>query len=358
MTDQLQVAAVLQRPQALDGFGAQITVHAPRDKVAKVAAACVRDGLGAVYVTPFGCKADSRYTSATNVVRAHQAAAGSVHAVLLDAQRYSGKARVQGTEPHDLRWTEQQHRLGLPWALTDSGYIGEDDDLALRTTLEEGSRHRGDTIVALPLHHTWLSRRADHLRHWIGAFGRPVALMVEHRDDPFGAKGTVQGLLEVLQTPAPVGLLRCDVSAVGALAHGAVVAAVGTSTGLRHIFPITTGGGGPNQGAPAAVVPRALVYKQLNRIREAVQVLDDQTLWECRCSHCGGRPLDWLFTPDDAFQHSLATLTALTQYVLSSPDPAGTWRQRCFDAQFVLSDIESNGLSWRIPRFLGHWLHP
>lgn len=86
------------------------------------------------------------------------------------------------------------------------------------------------------------------------------------------------------------------------------------------------------------MVPRALVYKQLDRIREAVQVVDDQTMWACDCSHCGGSTLDWIIDPDDAFQHSLATLAALR------------------DAQFTIMEIESRGLNWQVPRFLGHWI--
>lgn len=358
MAEQRQQSAVLQRRRKLDGFGAQITVHAPASSAAAVAAVCEQENLGAVYTTSATCSPASRFSQATAVVRQHATRTGSADAVLLDAQRYSGKARLPGTEPHDLQWTAYQHQLGLPWALTDSGYIGEGDLPALQNTLGEGGRHGGQTIVALPVHHSWLTRRADQVRHQIDAAGLPVALMLEHRDDPFGVGKTLQGLVEVLDARVPVCLLRCDISAVGALAYGAVVAAVGTKTSLRHIYPLQTKGGGGRPASTAAIVPRGLLYKQLDRIREAVVADGDQTHWTCGCAFCANRSLDWLITSEDAFQHSLATLAALTEYVMSSPDPRGTWRERCRDAQFVNIDIETEtGLDWQPPPFLGHWLN-
>lgn len=327
MVEQHQQLAVLQRRRQLEGFGAQITVHAPASSAMAVAVVCEQENLGAVYTTPTTCSPASRFAQATAVVRQHATRTGSAGAVLLDAQLYTGKRRILGTEPQDLQWTAHQHQLGLPWALTDSGYIGDFDLLALQNTLGEGGRHDGRTIVALPLHYSWLAQRADQLRHQIEIAGLPVALMLEHRDDPFSVRKTLQGLVEVLDARVPVGLLRCDISAVGALAHGAVVAAVGVRTSLRHIYPLQTKGGGGRPASIAAIVPRGLLYKQLDRIREAVVADDDQTHWRCPCTFCADRSLDWLITSEDAFQHSLAALAALTEYVLSSPNPRGTWKK-------------------------------
>lgn len=358
MVEQGQQLAVLQRLRQLEGFGAQITVHAPASSALAVSAVCEQENLGAVYTTPTACSPASRLAQATAVVRQHATRTGSADAVLIDAQLYTGKRRILGTEPHDLQWTVHQHQLGLPWALTDSGYIGDQDLPALQNTLGEGGRHAGQTIVALPLHYSWLAQRADQLKHQIETAGLPVALMLEHDRDPFGVRKTVQGLVEVLDSRVPIGLLRCDISAVGALAHGAVVAAVGTKTSLRHIYPSKAGGGGGRPASIAAIVPRGLLYKQLDRIREAVVADGDQTHWTCQCTFCAARSLDWLITSQDAFQHSLATLAALTDYVLSSPNPRGTWKEKCRDAQFVNIDIETTtGLDWQAPPFLGHWLN-
>lgn len=359
MIDVRQLGITTERqPRLLEGFDARIVVHAPRKRADLVAAICAQTTLGAVYTFATTLNPATRYARAKDLVLLHRTRTHTEPTdVLLDAQRYSGKNRIRGTEPHDLVWTQVQHRLGLPWALTDSGYIGDGDLTALQATLADGARHPGQTIVALPLHCSWLTRRADQLVDLINEAGLPVALMLEHRDDPFAVKNAVVGLLEVLQCRVPVSLLRCDVSAVGALAHGAAVGAVGTSTSLRHIFPHSEkGGGGPNRGLPAAIVPRGLIYKQLDRIAEACRVLDDQTLWTCNCIICQGRPINQIFTADNAFLHSLATLAQLTAYVLASPDPPGTWREKVRVAQFDLLDLESSGLDWTPPAFLGRWM--
>lgn len=349
--------AVLRRPLLLDGFGARMAVHAPASNADRVAGICAAEQLGAVYTIPTTGSRSSMFATAAGVLRTHRLQVGAVDSVLLDAQRYSGNNRVPGTEPHDLGWTAHQHRNGQQWALTDSGYIAENDELALRATLEEGTRHTGHVVVALPLHASWLRRRADYVRRRIETAGRPVAVMLEHSDDPLGSRKTLQGLLEILHASVPVALLRCDVSAVGALAYGAATAAVGTKTGLRHIFPSRPGGGGLGRGKTAAVVPRALAYRQLDKIREAVVADSDQTRWVCNCSWCAGALLDGIFTEEDAFHHSLATLAELANGVITSPDPGATWKSMCFDAQFSAYDIAAEtGLDWPVPRFLGHWL--
>ena len=332
-------------------------VHAPHSTADRVAQVCAAEQLGAVYTIPRdrqGCL-PSGYAKAEAAIRIHRHRTGSTESLLLDAQRYSGKHRTRGTEPQDLGWTAYQHRQGLAWALTDSGFIAEDDRPAMVATLEEGTRHRGQVVIAMPMHSSWLSRHADEVRRRIDATGRPVAVMLEHSDDPLGTRATVQGLLEVLQASVPVALLRCDVSAIGALAYGAALAAVGTRTGLRHIFPL--GPGRPGSGKIAAVVPRALAYRQLEKIREAVMADNDQTHWTCQCSRCAGVTLDGIFTEDDAFQHSLATLADLAEEVLASPDPVSTWKSKCVVAQFGAIDIrQETGLDWPIPPFLKHWL--
>jgi hypothetical protein len=358
MVEPRQLTTTLRHLRTLEGFGSRMTVHARISSAEAVASVCAEENLGAVYTMPPARSSAIRFATAESVVRQHAARVGSVDGVLLDAQRYSSNRRVPGTRPHDLTWTAHQHRLGLSWALTDSGYIGEGDMAALHNTLAEGSRHYGRTLVALPLHNSWLGHRADQLRKAIDTAGLPVALMVEHRDDPFGVRRTVEGLLEVLDSSVPVGLLRSDISAVGALAHGGVVGAVGTTTGLRHIFPSSDRPSPRPVAKPAAVVPQALLYKQLDRIAEAVRADGDQTRWICMCSHCMGRTLDWIITAEDAFLHSLSALALLTHQVLSSSDPRTTWREKCRVAQFVNLDIDTSiGLDWQSPAFLGHWIN-
>lgn len=353
---QLLAPELRRQVRQLDDFGPSITVHAASKTVQTVSSICAQADIGAVYTISPSASDKSRLTTATDTVKHHVGIVGSADAVLLDAQHYRGKSWRRGTEPHDLSWTAHQHGLGQTWALTDSGYIAEGDDRALDNTLSEGAQHKGRTLVALPLHHTWLSKRADLLRRKIEAAGLPVALMLGHRDDPFGSRRGIVGLLEILRSDAKVAVLRCDLSAIGALANGAVLGAIGTTTTLRHIYPPDANGFG-RQAQPAAFVRRVLQYKQLEKIREAARADPDEIKWLCECSYCAGRMLSWLIDEEDAFRHSLVTIAELTGHVLSSTNPRTTWQALCRSAQFDTLDIAQLGLKWEPEPVLGHWVN-
>ena len=131
--------------------------------------------------------------------------------------------------------------------------------------------------------------------------------------------------------------------------------AVGTSTSLRHIFPVGSGGG-RNRGQTAAIVPRALMYKQLDRIQEAIRVIDDVTFWTCACVVCEGRTIDWIIADEDAFRHSIATLADLSAPVLDSTDPVSSWLSSCRVASHLVDEIAVQGLGWEIPTGIRRWL--
>lgn len=330
-------------------------VHARANQVKDLAGVCAGAGVGAVYgIEPRG-RPTTRQRAAQKAIETHRKLGGvALENVLIDAQRYRGAQRIRGTDPQDLSWTGFQHRLGLPWAMTDSGYIDADDSAALRWTLDDGRKHSGPTVVALPLDVSWLTRRVGELCEEIDKAGLPVALMLGCSDDPLSRVGAINGLIEVLNVPVPVCLLRCDVSAIGALAFGAAVGAVGTSTSLRHIFPPGSRGG-PNSGRPAAIVPRALIYKQLDRIQEAIRVVDDVTFWTCNCVVCMGKTIDWIIDDGDAFRHSVAALADLSNHVLDSSDPVGSWMASCKVANHLLGEIAAQGLDWELPAGIRRW---
>jgi hypothetical protein len=71
----------------------------------------------------------------------------------------------------------------------------------------------------------------------VNQHGIPVALVLEHKDDPLGPHRAVKGLIDFLAgTEAPVSMLCCDISALGTLAFGADWAAAGVRSGLRHLY--------------------------------------------------------------------------------------------------------------------------
>ncbi len=321
-------------PAPLGRLDRTLLVHCRTREVAAAAQVADRAGTGLVIT------ADRRDLIGAYQAARHLLEVGSYRQpILLDANRYAGSRRLPATAPFNPQWLRRQRELGVP-VLTDSGYVAEGDAIGLTQILHR-TAELGAAIALLPLHLSWLTapnlRRA--LCRRVRYYAVPVAIVVEHPADPFGALSAVDGLLELLNCGPPVLLLRSDVSALGALCCGAIAAAVGTEASLRHLYPQRPfrPRPGPSLSRPAVVVPQCLSYKRLNVVAEAKRRHPDSGMWHCDCGLCAGRDLDWMLArpepehPRLAFQHSLNLLIDLRTDLVG---PIGrrdqlSWRARC-----------------------------
>jgi hypothetical protein len=268
--------------------------------------------------------------------------------------------------PFSLDWIAVQRRLRLP-VLTDSGYVAGDDLLGLTSILDR-ARLLGDVIAVLPLHPSWLSQRGrrQFLLDRVAHAGVPVAVVLEHSKDPLSVQAVVAGLLELLALPVPVLLLRCDTSALGALCHGAMSAAVGTTSSLRHLYPMPRTPGRPRPTEVAAVVKQCLAYVGVDRIATAVQADPDEPMWTCDCATCKQRALDWLATIEQrpareraAFSHSIEVLLDLRDELCRRASPAerqASWQAHLVNADSRYDQIELESAALTRPGFLSAWL--
>lgn len=286
---------------------------------------------------------------------------------LLDAAAYAGKGRRPAAAPFTPRWIQRQRDLGLI-TVPDAGYAYAGDEDGLRQVLKRTADLQEEAIAPLALHSSWLDRRhgLPLLERLIADHAVPVALILEHKADPLGVRRTLEGLLHLVRNaPVPVLVLRCDISAIGLLSHGAHAAAVGTTTVLRHNYPIVTGGGG-RPASIAAVVEQCLAYVSVDRVAQAVQADPDNDMWVCRCRTCAGQAMDWFrMTPDvdkrerDAFCHSIETLQRIRSDLLlpgtSTERRAASWAARCDNALFRLEEVGAEEQPWRTPPMLEHW---
>jgi hypothetical protein len=295
---------------------------------------------------------------------AHRELAGSCENVMFDANRYFGDNRVAGPADLDRSWVTAQWSVGCRYALTDSPYIGSRNLKALESVLAQTAAFGGRVVAVLPLHMDWLLGDADRLIAAINASGVPVALIIEHRRDPFALPKAVLGLLKVLaQVKVNVLLLRCDLSAIGAVAFGASVGAIGTTTSLRHLFPIVAKGKTRRGGGAkvAAYVPSCMTYRTLEKIFDAINAdFAHQERWKCPCRYCGGELLSGIVDEVRAYQHSLASIAVMAEGLLTgsnSPAAMGrSWVEKCRHAQFTNLEIEADtGIRWETPLFLGAW---
>ncbi len=360
----------------LDGTSTALfvhTVHLPNKGQAPAGVEAIRDLLdqdriGVVYTIP---RTKGRLGIASSCVHQTRLRAPSAE-ILLDASLYTGsKQRKFADHGIDLSWLNHQHRDGLRWALTDSGYVAAGDRQGLRKILDQAAqahqraqaRNRG-VIAALPLASSWLTDQADVLAQALREASTPVALMLEDETDPLSLKNAVAGLVCVLQVDVPVAVLRCDMSVLGALAYGAAAVSVGDSSARRHFYPIIDKGGAAIPPL-ATLVPRLLGYYHLTKIDDAITVNPDLAVWSCPCRVCGHRRLDWIANsthPDvNAFEHAVSALANTARRIFGPEVPACDRPQRWFqavqDAQISHSDVTAGtGQPWEPKTALGHWV--
>jgi hypothetical protein len=268
--------------------------------------------------------------------------------VLVDAARYAQDNRVLASAPFTEHFIQRQRELGLPWVMPDAGYIAEDDPDGLVSILSR-VHDRGDgTAALLAMSWQWLDPKGR--RRWlidqITQAGVPIAVALEHKDDPLKVQYAVEGLAELLAAPVDVMVLRCDVSAVGALCFGAVAAALGTTSTLRHIP--AGGGGGPGHDA-SAILPPCLAYKRLNHILKAIASDPDNPIWECPCHTCYRRPISVLANTADpeaaCAEHSVDLLCELRDELLdnelSDVERRQSWARQCDHAAARCAELAS-----------------
>jgi hypothetical protein len=355
---------LLRRPvpeslNPLPGVADTLFVQAPNAKVEQVAQLCATDQLGAVITIPTG---KSRNTTLVKTVEKFREIAGPDATFIADANQYSGNNRSFAGEDLDEDWLKAQWDTGLPWALTNSGYVSKNDDASLRGLLEAGDRlaktAAGNFMLGIPLDVQLVADRADEVRDLVEQFGIPVAFMLGSASDPLGSHKAVKGLVHLLKSPVPTSLLRTDMSAIGALCAGASIAAMGTSSALRHIFPPANGFG--RATGVSAMVPQALSMHRVETIALAMGLTPEELHWNCFCDGCQGRKLDHILDDVQAFRHNIFSTLDIARHAMSGPDSAAnlqSWKSTCTAAQFVHMDIASStGMRWDTPSFLGGWV--
>jgi hypothetical protein len=291
---------------------------------------------------------------------------GTIDRLMFDRGRYAGKNRTMAQSGINRGWIELQRGLGIRKPLTDSGYIGEGDADGLAKILTQTMDCPAGTVAVLPLHKSWWEEgNRQVLTALVNEHAVPVALVLEHADDPFSSEATVRGVIHLLSEVAvTVDVLRTDVSGLGCLAFGASAVAVGTTTALRHLFPIKQRGGGGRNTSIAALWAPGLAYRKLERIADAMEANDDPTLWNCPCDVCYLRSLEWILNSVDqqraAYEHSVALIAYLAADILAAePGQARhqAWESACRTAQYRSYEVTSvSGSSWEPKGSINAWV--
>jgi hypothetical protein len=199
---------------------------------------------------------------------------------------------------------------------------------------------RGAALV-LALDSRWLARSAEEVVQVLEGLEVPVALVLEAAYDPLGLRTAIQGLVHLLASHEHVRVLRADVQGLGGIAYGAMAAAIGTNSSLRHLHPPRhsgRGGAAVHDRSPSVLVRRLGRYAHGSWLQ---QVEDDEGLLTCRLDCCYGQPLQRFGAPDEhgtlameAVVHNVTTTRALASELLgcSPADRPVRWGAYCRDA--------------------------
>ena len=354
-------ASALTLPaQLLPGLDTNLMVQAFTHEAPNAAALIRHAGVGAVFTLAHR-RMRSQFGQASWAVSTARAANPGAD-ILIDRNRYSGNSRAFAVSPMSPQWIEDQLvRMRLSWAVGDPGFCRDIADI--RTVLDDGRRLAPRVVVPLAMPHWLLRDDADAIADLVDDQDKPIAIILEHKSDPFGTAGVARGLVHLLRrATVPVLLLRSDTSALGAISYGAAVGAVGTHSELRHVYPQMDNGGGHPEHL-SLVIPDLVTFVLADRFVKAYLANPALPSWRCGCWFCRGRDLVWI--PNDpargiaAFQHSVAAIAGLgaqLQHQAAITSPARAWDTMCTAAQ-AAHDLMStpNGTAWAPQDFLRYW---
>lgn len=288
--------------------------------------------------------------------------------VLIDPAAYGGQAAAEAGPLFDYdEWLTRQQAAGVPLILTDTPRIRNDDRSALGKALDRWAAIDDPTLVVLPLEPWWLREGLPHLIEEVRAAGRPVAIVLLHRYNGLDTARAVAGLLTFIAEvePLPVVLLRCDISAVGAVAHRAFAGFVGWSANTRHgPLPMRRPDRAEGDDSPSVFVPALHDYVKTSKLPALARGRRTSTL-RCGDPVCRGGSLleiaelsetDMRASRLLAGRHNMASTEQVARRILSVAEPRDAWRDACRAGAEASAALTERGVSLPPSRWLRQWL--
>ncbi|MYA85232.1 MAG: hypothetical protein F4Y12_06565 [Acidimicrobiaceae bacterium] len=198
-------------------------------------------------------------------------------------------------------WRTRQQELEVTELISPGSFVDDGDEVGLRRAVECEAAWANEAggRVSLCLHNRWLTRDLGTLVAALQELAMPLALAFGVAYDPLDRRGAVRGLVEVLRSCSDVAVLRCDIGAIGAVANGAALGAVGTAGNVRHGVPAhRSGGGSSDDTSPTVFIEQTLSFKR-GSLLESLPPYAGMRCWlEC----CEGSDLRRFATDESAPQ--------------------------------------------------------
>jgi hypothetical protein len=294
--------------------------------------------------------------------------AATTRGVLVDPAAYGSQASSDSEPLFDYdEWLRRQQAAGVPLILTDTPRIRNDDRSALRKALARWASIDDPTLVVLPIEPWWLGKGLSCLTEEVRAAGRSVAIVLLHRYNGLDAAGAVAGLLTLIAEvdPLPVVLLRCDISAVGAVAHRAFAGFVGWLPNTRHgPLPMRRPDRTEGDDSPSVFVPALHNYVKTSKL-PALGRNRHVDLLRCGDPVCRGRSLLEITKQCEdnltagrllAGRHNMASTEQIARRMFAAADPRDAWWEACQAGAEAAASLIEGGISLPTPRWLRQWV--
>jgi hypothetical protein len=289
--------------------------------------------------------------------------------VLVDPAAYGPPVAADSAPLFDYdEWLTRQQAAGVPLILTDTPRIPNRDRSALQKALERWAAIDEPSLVVLPIEPWWLRDGLAWLAEDVRQAGRPVAIVLLHQYNGLDTARAVAGLLAFISAvqPVPVVLLRCDISAVGAVAHRAFAGFVGWSANTRHgPLPMRQPDAAEERDdSPSVFVPALHDYFKASSLPAFTRVRRPDVL-RCDDPVC---PADSLLSITELSEidlqasrmlaggHNVAATEQLARRVLSAAEPREAWREACQAGATVSASLAEGGISLSLKPWLRQWL--
>ena len=278
-------------------------------------------------------------------------AAGYGGRLWLDPAAYEKRDVPQRETLFGDYWHVRQDELGVAEPISPGSYVAKGDVEMLKRGLGVGGAWVSEAggRLSLALEAGWLTNDLGTLIEELQAVGLPLALAFSDPNDPLGLRGAVSGFVELLNSVDDIVVLRCDLGAIGAVAHGASLGAFGTSTGVRHaVQPDQKPGGNPNDRSPSVFLPKLLDF----RLGSLLDSFPREASPTCELECCEGavlRRFNGEHMNAEARRHNRLTIGEIIHKVLIAED---SLRARIFKAMCIDAEHEAYALSMSARRRL------
>lgn len=277
---------------------------------------------------------------------------------LVDPGGYQVKARRPGMTPGEQLGVGASRSITAGVLIEDLEDVRRHMDTVILRRQSATASSDPDGLVSISVTGHVLRDAVEAVSDVMSAAGGTY-LTLTGSNDPLELAGTVPALLELLRRHPSTMLARCDLGALGAVAHGAPWSTIGLTATYRH--NPSGGGGTRNDDSPSLFVRTLMGFKKPTLL-DQWRALDPDVEHDITCEWgcCEGASLTRFVDParwGEAMRHNAESLMGVATEVLACPPGrrAAKFTSLMRNAEFQSERLRARGLAVSVPRQIKQW---